>query len=72
MNPLFRIIGVIILTVLICYLIKKLTESIINFFIYRETMKHPERYPDRINRGGMVLNKKNKKLEADNNILLPF
>ena len=35
-------------------------------------MKHPERYPDRINRGGMVLNKKNKKLEADNNILLPF
>lgn len=63
---------IVIASILVCLLIKKLIESIVNLKILFETAKHPERYPDRINRGGFVINKKTKKVEADNHIKLPF
>jgi hypothetical protein len=72
MDVLFRILAMVILTVIICYLIKKLVESIFNLITLWETRKHPGRYPERFNRGGMVFNKKTRKLEADNHIKQPF
>lgn len=49
-----------------------LIEHLINLCTYFETAKHPERYPDRIDNGGIVINKNTKKVEADNKIKLPF
>lgn len=72
MDVLFKILAMVILTIIICYLIRKLTESIINLITLWETKKHPGRYPERFNRGGIVFNKKTRKLEADNHIMLPF
>lgn len=63
---------IVIASILVCLLIKFLIRRLINLKILFETAKHPERYPDRINRGGMVINKKTKKVEADNHIKLPF
>ena len=63
---------IVIAAIIICLLIKFLIERLINLKILFETSKHPERYPDRINSGGMVINKKTKKIEADNHINLPF
>ena len=62
----------VVAAIIICLLIKLLIESLINLKIYFETIKHPERYPDRIDKGGIVINKKTKKIEADNHIKLPF
>lgn len=53
----------------ICFFLKRLIESIINISVslkkenYYDTTKQHQR---------MVFNKKTKKLEADNSIILPF
>jgi len=72
MDVLFRILVMVILTVIICYLIKKLVESIFNLITLWETLRNPGRYSNRFNHGGIVFNKKTRKLEADNHIMLPF
>lgn len=66
---LLRILLIIFFAIIFCFFFRKLIESIINLFTlldkknyYNITMQHQ----------GIVLNKKTKKLEADNSLILPF
>lgn len=68
-----RIIGIVLTTFVIMYLIKKLVESIANLTELWKTGRDPGgRSHLYINKGGIVLNKKTKKLEADNRPIVPF
>ena len=66
---LFRIIGILVTSVIIMYLIRKLVESIINLSILLRKENH---FDVTKQRKGIVLNKRTKKLEADNSLILPF
>lgn len=55
--------------ILICFFIKKLTESIVNLSVL---LKKENYYDGTLRHEGMVFNKKTKKLEADNSLILPF
>ena len=64
MKSLLIISAIIILFVLAIYFAKRLVDSIVNLY-YAKNKKEYEH-------GGMVYNKKTKKLEADNSKILPF
>ena len=73
-NIVLKCAVIVLLTVLIMYLIRKLVESVINWQTYRQAMKDPN-HTGRVPNSGIVLNKKTKKLEPsgpDYKIILPF
>lgn len=64
-----RILGIVVVTFIIMFLIKKLVENIINLSIL---LRKENYYDTSKQRKGIVLNKKTKRLEADNSLILPF
>ena len=63
------VIGVILLGGVAMFLVKGLVEAIINLNV----IKHEKQMPDLAKqRNGIVYNKKTKKLEADQSLILPF
>lgn len=65
----FRIIGLVVTSIIIMYLIKKLVESIANLSIL---LRKGNYYDVSKQKDGIVYNKKTKKLEADQSLILPF
>ena len=58
-------------TILVCLCIKKIVEAFINIAVLLDERKHPGRYLRK--GGGVVLNKKTKKLEEEKgSVILPF
>lgn len=64
-----RIIGLVVTSIIIMYLIKKLVESIANLSILLRKRNY---YDVSKQKDGIVYNKKTKKLEADQSLILPF
>ena len=68
----FRVIGLIALTVIIMWLIKKLTEAVINSITHIKASKDWS-HEANAESSEVVINKKTKKLEnASNVVKLPF
>lgn len=64
-----RIIGLVVTSIFIMYLIKKLVENIANLSIL---LRKKNYYDVSKQKHGIVYNKKTKKLEADQSLILPF
>jgi len=64
-----KVLAVVLLTIGIMFFIKKLVESVINL-IYLS--KDKNFYDVSNQKHGVVLNKKTKRLEADQSVILPF
>lgn len=65
----FKVLAVVLLTIAIMFFIKKLVESVINLSYLS---KDKNLYDVSNQKHGVVLNKKTKKLEADQSVILPF
>ena len=64
-----RIIGLVVTSIFIMYLIKKLVENIANLSVL---LRKKNYYDVSKQKHGIVYNKKTKKLEADQSLILPF
>ena len=64
-----KVLAFVLLTIGIMFFIKKLVESVINL-IYLS--KDKNFYDVSNQKHGVVLNKKTKRLEADQSVILPF
>ena len=64
-----RIIGIIVASIAAMYFMKKFVESVINLSV---SLKKRNYYDKRLQHQGIVFNKRTKKLEADNSLILPF
>ena len=64
-----RVIGLVVTSIFIMYLIKKLVENIANLSIL---LRKKNYYDVSKQKHGIVYNKKTKKLEADQSLILPF
>lgn len=64
-----KVLVIIITGMIAMFSIKKLIESLINLIV---DLKNKNKYDNHRQREGMVLNKKTKKLEADQSLILPF
>jgi hypothetical protein len=64
-----KIIALVAGTILIMFFLKKIMESICNLIILLGKKNY---YDVTKQRQGIVINKKTKKLEADQSIILPF
>ena len=69
MKTLLIIASLIILCVLAIYFFRKLMESLVNLYILSKKKNSHDLTKQR---NGIVLNKKTKKLEADQSLILPF
>lgn len=69
----YKIIAIVILSVVAMWLIKKLVESFFNISVLYKALKDVN-HPSRRRSSGVVLNQKAKKLEASggDKIILPF
>lgn len=65
----FKVLAVVLLTIAIMFFIKKLVESVINLSYLS---KDKNLYDVSNQKHGVVLNKKTKKLEADQSVILPY
>ena len=63
-----KIIALILCTVIACWASKKIVESVLNLI----SLSHNKKTYHNIRRIGMVYKKNTKKLEADNNMEIPF
>jgi len=65
----FKVLAVVLLTIVIMFFIRKLVESVFNltFMLRKKNL-----YDVSNQRHGIVLNNETKKLEADQSIILPF
>lgn len=64
-----KIFALIIGTILIIFFLKKIVESICNLSIL---LRKKNYYDVTKQRHGVVINKKTKKIEADQSLILPF
>jgi hypothetical protein len=64
-----KVLAVVLFTIAIMFFIKKLVESVINLSYLS---KDKNLYDVSNQKHGVVLNKKTKKLEADQSVILPF
>lgn len=64
-----RILALVVISVVIMYLIKKFVESICNLNV---SLRKKNYYDVSKQKHGIVYNKKKKKLEADQSLILPF
>jgi len=63
-----KIIGLILCTIVACWVSKKIVESVLNLI----ALSHNKKTYNNIKRTGMVYNKNTKRLEADNSQSIPF
>ena len=64
-----KVLAIVLITVAIMFFTRKFVESIFNLAFL---LKKKNRYDVTSQRQGIVLNKKTKKLEADQSLILPF
>jgi hypothetical protein len=64
-----KVLAIILLTIAIMFFTKKIVENIFNLNIL---LRRKNYYDVSNQKHGIVLNKKTKKLEADQSIILPF
>ncbi len=70
MITVFKIVITVVSAVVVCYLVCKAVQTFYNLCeIFRDRKSLPDSHSDC---GGMVLNDKTHKLEADNKSILPF
>lgn len=69
MSIIMKLLAIIILTIAIMFFTKKIVESIFNL---KMSLRRKNYYDVSNQRHGIVLNKKTKKLEADQSLILPF
>jgi hypothetical protein len=69
MSIVMKVLAVVFITVAIMFFIKRLVESIFNLKI---SLRQKSYYDVSNQRHGIVLNKKTKRLEADQSVILPF
>ena len=68
-NVIFRILALVVTSIAIMFLAKKFVESVCNLSIL---LRKKNYYDVSKQRHGIVYNKKAKKLEADQSLILPF
>lgn len=64
-----KIVALVVGTILIMFFLKKIVESICNLSVL---LRKKNYYDVTKQRNGIVINKKTKKLEADQSLILPF
>lgn len=64
-----KILALVVTSIVIMYLFKKLVESLCRISVAMSKKNH---YEVSNQRHGVVINKKEKKLEADQSLILPF
>lgn len=64
-----KIVALVVGTILIMFFLKKIMESICNLSVL---LRKKNYYDVTKQRHGIVINKKTKKLEADQSLILPF
>ena len=69
MSIVIKVLAIIFLTIAIMFFIKKFVESIFNLNM---SLRGKNYYDVSNQRHGIVLNKRTKKLEADQSLILPF
>ena len=64
-----KIVALVVGTILIMFFLKKIVESVCNLSVL---LRKKNYYDVTKQRHGIVINKKTKKLEADQSLILPF
>lgn len=69
MGILLKVVAIVLLSILVMFLIKKLVEGVFNLNV---VLRKDNSRDASKQRNGIVLNTKTKKLEADQSLILPF